>query len=173
MRQYSSTSEKLFGFGRIYDNDKVSDGPYMTRLWLGRLRLHIFHRGDRNPDCHDHPWDFWTFPLTSYLEEVFAYDPDLQIHVAHVKIVSAFRVTFQPATHTHRVLGRWSGKFNDGGFFGEANDNRALKPGRIITIVWRGAAYREWGFAKHRAGKWCWVPYREYIFGSGKDTPCP
>lgn len=173
MQHSRSSSEKLYGLNHIYGNDKVSDDPYMTRLWVGRLRLHIFHRGDTNSDCHDHPWDFWTFPLVSYLEEVFEYDPDLQIHVARVKIVSAFRLTFRLATHTHRVLGRWSGKFNDGGLYHFANQNNALTPGRIITIVWRSKAYREWGFVKHKAGKWCWVPFREYLSSSGRDTPCP
>jgi hypothetical protein len=32
--------------------------PYMTRIWIGRLRLHIFYRGDTEPDAHDHPWEF-------------------------------------------------------------------------------------------------------------------
>jgi hypothetical protein len=173
MQQNKSTADRLFGFDRIYGKDKVSDGPYMTRLWVGRLRLHIFHRGDQDPDCHDHPWDFWTFPLVSYLEEVFEFDPDLQIHVAHAKIVPAFHLTFRPATHTHRVLGRWSGKFSEGGLMPHANQNRALRPGKIVTLVWRGKAYREWGFTKHRGGKWCWVPFYEYIHGSGKDSPCP
>lgn len=42
----------------------------MTRAWFGRLRFHVFFRGDQDPDCHDHPWGFWTFPLRSYVEEV-------------------------------------------------------------------------------------------------------
>lgn len=49
---------------------------YLTRIKLSpkikgyRLMLHIFWEGDPDPDCHDHPWDFYTFPLVSYDEEV-------------------------------------------------------------------------------------------------------
>ena len=44
----------------------ITDGSkYMTRVWFGRLRVHVFYRGDADADPHDHPWDFWTFPLTS------------------------------------------------------------------------------------------------------------
>jgi hypothetical protein len=173
MTQNRSTSGKLFGFDRIYGKEKLSDQAYMTRVWIGRLRLHIFHRGDQDPDCHDHPWDFWTYPLISYLEEVVMYDPCLKINVTHVQIVRAFRWSFRPATHCHRVLGPWSGKFNEGGALGAGNDNnRALTVGRIVTLVWRGREYREWGFFKKRKGRWCWVSFRDYIYGSGKDTPC-
>lgn len=172
MQSNKSASDRPFGFDHIYGKDKVSDGPYMTRLWVGRLRLHIFHRGDLDPDCHDHPWWFYTFPLVSYLEEVIEFDADLGINVARVRLVPAFHLHFRPAEHCHRVLGPWSGRFNEGGLMDHDTDNQALRIGRIVTLVWRGPVCREWGFTKRRGGKWCWVPFREYVYGAGKDTPC-
>ena len=47
--------DSFFGRHTIYDD--AGGTPYMTRYWIGRLRLHIFYRGDADPDCHDHPWD--------------------------------------------------------------------------------------------------------------------
>ena len=65
-----TSAGKLFGMSRIYGANGDHETVYMTRFWFGRLRFHIFHRGDADPDCHDHPWGFWTFPLRSYVEEV-------------------------------------------------------------------------------------------------------
>ncbi len=79
--------------------------PYMTRLLIGRLRLHIFHRPDGDPDPHDHPWHFTTFPLTSYVEEVTRRLEDGTVDVRH-ETVRAFRLHRRPATYLHRVLGR-------------------------------------------------------------------
>ena len=188
-----------FGINTIYGRDGDHGTPYMTRAWIGRLRLHIFHRGDNDPDCHDHPWDFWTFPLTSYVEEVVR--PNITEHarrdspfqyadgVVHApetftQVVPAFRLSHRPATHCHRVLGRYSGNvIDDFGFdhcvsaskammlqndrFTPQIDNR-----KIVTLVWRGEEGRKWGFLKNRHGRWCWVHWKEYVFGGGKDAPC-
>lgn len=106
---------------------------YMTRIWLGRLRVHIFYRGDEDRDPHDHPWSFSTFPLSSYVEEVteritpfpapvigegdaarfapIAYQTRLQV-------VPAWRWNYRPATHCHRVVGAFTGiydVFNESG----------------------------------------------------------
>lgn len=69
-KKAKTSAGKLFGVNRIYGADGEHETPYMTRAWFGRLRFHLFHRGDADPDCHDHPWGFWTFPLRSYVEEV-------------------------------------------------------------------------------------------------------
>lgn len=156
-------SDSLFGKFTIMDEETRS--PYMTRYWLGRLRLHIFHRGDNDPDPHDHPWDFWTFPLTPYEEEVA--EPvtkgiaPLELllcgpehYTLRRQIVSAFRLHYRPATHCHRVIGRHG------------------SIGPIVTIVWRGRNGRKWGFLRNRDGKWCWTPWKEYVFGGGKQAPC-
>lgn len=119
-------AEPFIGRHTIYGADGEHETPYMTRVWIGRLRLHIFHRGDADPDPHDHPWDFWTFPLTSYVEDVtvptFAEQTALRRSGApivairmnrttHRRLVRAWRVHFRPATYAHRVLGRFSGEW--------------------------------------------------------------
>ena len=53
---------------RIYGREETTT-LYLLRVKLtpktrwGQLYLHIFHRGDQDRCPHDHPWDFWTFPL--------------------------------------------------------------------------------------------------------------
>ena len=187
----------FLGWHTIYD--LAGDGsPYMTRIWVGRLRLHIFYRGDLDEDCHDHPWDFWTFPLTSYVEEVakqdgFTYnsprgfDPDgpamKPYYEKHLQIVPALRLTFRPAIHCHRVLGAWNGRFRHPYWGDQARMSleKAKQHGwlpaveyrkPIVTLVWRGASERSWGFLKNRDGKWCWVAWRDYVFNGGKQGPC-
>ena len=179
---------RFVGFDRLYGVDGEYRTPYMTRLSLGRLRLHIFHRSDADPDCHDHPWDFWTFPLTAYVEEVAIplvrhvdsqygtiFSP--QRYVTRCQIVPALRWSFRPAEHTHRVIGRHDeeltlvdacGAFVAGG--GPVSPR--VKDGRIVTIVWLARSRRKWGFLRNRDGNWCWTPWKEYVFGGGKHAPC-
>lgn len=208
MKTNKTASEKWFNWSTIYDKSD-DPSPYMTRITIGRLRLHIFYRGDLDPDCHDHPWDFWTFPLTSYVEEVvekktgtisyFSENPpdfvteEYTEHVIRRNVVWAFRWHFRPATHTHRVLGRFTGRFSNtpnapdakllGSFtaIGKHSQRMCLSagyeplftPGRkVVTIVWRSKKKREWGFLKNRDGKWCWTGFQDYIWGGGKDAPC-
>lgn len=166
----------------------------MTRWWFGRLRLHIMYRGDVDPDCHDHPWAFWTFPLTPYVEEVVA--PHLADGVRLLQrdmdesficepskatrwrqIVPAFRISHKAALHTHRILGRASDIALHWGGHGERippsiKDDACVLPGKIITIVWRGKTERDgWGFLKNDGSKWCWRPWKKYVDG-GKHVPC-
>jgi len=159
-----------FGVNTIYSPEGEA---YMTRLWLGRLRLHIFHTGDLDQDHHDHPWDFWTFPLVPYVEEgVYpvgaAINADGKMIDGSTKygtfrqIVPAWRWSYRPATHCHRVLGK------------QAPDSNwpIPVPGKIVTIIWRGKEGRQWGFLKHRDGRWCWQHWKDYVMNGGKDTPC-
>ena len=204
----ATSAGRFAGWNTIWGKDGDHSTPYMTRIWIGRLRLHIFHRGDQDPDCHDHPWDFWTFPFTSYVEEVASYssikalhdmqgmradglsDDEINAAIAGGRkvgftmikqIVPAWRWTFRAATHTHRVLGPYTGPRL--GLFAaqEAllyDDGRLLFPkelygsGKIVTLVWRSKDKRKWGFLKNRDGKWCWTPWKEYVFGGGKNAPC-
>jgi hypothetical protein len=157
-------ADSFLGFHTIYGDEGERRTSYMTRVWIGRLRFHVFHRGDADPDCHDHPWDFWTFPLTSYVEEVaepiwMSGPLPMQYHLRR-QLVRAFRLHYRPATHCHRVVGRSSGQ-------GLQTEN-----GRIYTLVWRGSSGRAWGFLKNRDGQWCWTPWRDYILSSGKNVPC-
>lgn len=125
--------------------------PYRTDFSIGSIRLHIFHRGDEDPDPHDHPFDFWTFPLTTYLEK--EYDPDGEI-APRLNVVKAFRLHRRAAEYRHRVLNRLDRKGN-------------IHPGRIITIFGHGKEYREWGFwvpdPRRRGLKLLFRPWKDYI----------
>lgn len=153
------------GIETIYGVEGEHKTPFLTRILIGRLRLHIFHRGDADPDPHDHPWDFWTFPLTAYVEEVAL--PSASGYIVFRQVVPAWRWSYRPAEHTHRVIGRWTG--NRHVPFVDVSD---AGPGKIITIVWQSRQRRKWGFLRNRDGNWCWTPWREYVFGGGKHAPC-
>ena len=207
-----------FGIHTVWGKDGETRSPMVTRAWIGRLRLHIFWRGDNDPDCHDHPWPFWTFPLTPYVEEFVLAGIVGLIHDGHsewtdkdhhgvtrnsteieyraIRIVPAWRWSFRRATYTHRVLGRYSGvswyrmksgvgrpdiqmklnlsahRFANNRGIVPPSITPDISPKPIITIVWRGRKEREWGFLKNREGKWCWVAWKEYVYGKGKSAPC-
>ena len=182
-RTVVSSNGKFFGMNTITGEDGT---PYMTRAWIGRLRLHIFHRPDHDEDCHDHPWSFTTFPLWpihGYVEEVatIEIDPDSDTPVLerHHQIVPVFRFSYRPATHCHRVLGAHDPRGDimgaDAGIshFDEIIVSPGIDPARkIVTLVWRSNGRRDWGFLKVRDGRWCWVAWRDYVFAGGKDGPC-
>lgn len=166
--------DRFFGHHTI-----ITDGePYMTRLWFGRLRLHIFHRGDVDPDCHDHPWNFLTFPLTSYVEEVLVHKGcnwySEPIYEKQLIVVPAFWFSYRKATHCHRVLGRYSG-LECWDWPGRVKGEQPIpltRDGKVVTVVWRGRENRKWGFLKNRDGQWCWTPWKKYVLEGGKDAPC-
>lgn len=182
------SKRRFLGWNTIYGADGEHPTPYLTRIWIGRLRLHIFHRGDADPECHDHPWDFWTFPLTSYVEQVAErgllsqgdYDPWAPRQIGYSlrqQVVRSFRLHHRPAEHCHRVLGRyrgWDRGIRDQAESDPANfgDGPVAEHGSIITIVWQGRPRRKWGFLRNRDGRWCWTPWKDYVFGGGKQAPC-
>lgn len=172
----------------IYDGDPYSPTfhePYMTRYRFGRLMVHVFYRAD-NDDPHDHPWPFWTFPLHSYVEEVFTKhegtgEPYL---LARRQVVQAFRLHYREPGHIHRIRGRYAGKaWNthhrqvlNGVSPYWVSSTPELEPyhietARFVTIVWRGREVREWGFWKYRGLHWCWQKGKEYYNG-GKHDLC-
>ncbi len=194
-KKAKTSAGRPWGVNVIYGaQDGQKDTPYMLRAWVGRLRFHLFMRGDQDPDCHDHPWGFWTFPLRSYVEEVA--EPRVETYwgtdevtmepfkrerrywIKTTQIVQSFRLHYRPATHTHRVIGPWSGKwlidieprteFGDDWILSEPQ----TKPGWIPTIVWTEKVSRKWGFLKDRNGRWCWVGWKDYVFNGGKTAPC-
>lgn len=188
-------STSFMGFNTIHRN---GGDRYMTRYWLGRLRLHIFHRGDDDQDPHDHPWGFATFPLQSYVEEVTekldyklidAAGNEYDGYEKRLQVVPAFRWNKRKCEHLHRVLGVFTGYITDpfGGFepisarAAAKLDSRTFIPqweplnGRkLITIVIRTGFNRRngWGFLKNRDGKWCWIHFKEYIASGGSPGPC-
>lgn len=135
-------TEYRFGnIERIYADDGAGvQTLYLTRVHLGRFFIHFFTRGDMDRHPHDHPWDFWTFPLTTYYEEVWTSWPWNAYCVKERSKVQRFRFHFRPASYIHRVLHPAPGK-------------------RIITLVWHSRKKRPWGF-------WCdgeWVHHRDYF----------
>ncbi len=132
-----------YRFGNI-ERVYVDGALYLTRLHLGRFFLHFFSRGDQDRHPHDHPWDFWTFPLTTYYGEVWSVrglDDRLIAYLDRPRAkVKRFRLHFRPARHIHRVLHPAPGK-------------------RIITLVWRRRKSRSWGF--YCDGQW--VHHSNYI----------
>lgn len=130
----------------LYDRDGAQSA-YQTRVKTGGpFRIHIFWRGDRDPDMHDHPADFWTFPLVSYVE---SYNDWWGWPCK--RVVKAFRLHRRKAEFAHLVVGAWSGVGV------ETND----RP--IVTLGWWGPKRREWGFHTP-AG---WVPWKQYVSQPG------
>lgn len=174
----TSSADKFMGAHTIlHEGD-----PYMTRYWFWRLRVHVFHRGDKDTDPHDHPWDFWTFPLTSYVEDVWYNDGGIQIvndRVSPVlnrrrEVVRAWRWNKRLAEHTHQVLGTFEGWQRDTVAEGRAvpEPRPLIGKRKIVTIVWRGAPGRRWGFWKKREGLWCWQDWKTYVLKGGRNQPC-
>lgn len=128
---------------------------YQTQVVLGRLRFHIFHREDPGIACHDHPWPFWTFPLTAYVEDVE------RGGTVSRQIVHRFWPSWRAASHTHRIIGPWSGEIVAG--------VPQVKAGRIFTLVWRGRGGRAWHYVVARAGKVHRVPWRRYLELADRD----
>lgn len=127
---------------------------YRLELKLGRLALYKYYRGDGDPDPHDHPADFQTFPLSSYVESV--YEP--LSGKSFAQVVERWRFHYRAATHCHRVLGKWSGIVYDTALL------PVVAPGPFWTIVWWGKEMREWGFRR----RGIWVPWKEYVYGNDK-----
>jgi hypothetical protein len=194
-----SSSGRWWGISRIMGAEGDHETVYMTRIWMGPLRFHIFHRGDQDPDCHDHPWDFWTFPLVSYVEEVLHPIRDTIPEIPGSKLVfrkvegvdeiyreyengdEAFvtrdryyrRLEVVEAFKIHHRPAthqhRVLGAF-DPRFYSQKQ--RVFPPANIPTIVWRGPVRRPWGFTKERNGRWCWVAWKKYVYDGGKHGPC-
>jgi hypothetical protein len=138
---------------RLIYNDP--NDPYMKKVKFFNRSIHIFYRGDEDPDPHDHPMDFWTFPLVSYVEEV--YNPATRARKRHV--VRSFRWHFRNAEYSHRVLGRYTGDAEHTGF-----REPQYGPGKIITYVVNHKSRRAWGFWVNST----WIPWRDYVNGKIK-----
>lgn len=143
---------RFFYTKTLWDTNKKT--PYRWELRLWRLAIYKYYRGDNDPDAHDHPGPFWTYPLQSYIESL--YDPMVDKWTKN--IVYAWELHHRPATYCHRVVGRWSGIKTSTGKHIPITDD--IKP--FWTIVWWGKRTREWGFYV----KGIWIPWHEYIKGN-------
>lgn len=143
------------------------DSPYLLRIHLtpqtrwGKLYFHIFYRGDGDKDPHDHPWDFWTFPLRPYWEEVSDFDGFKRVHV-----VTRFKWHLRPAEYRHRVLrGYWIksalGSKAPGHWYNTTyHEEKQIK---IFTFIWCRPKRREWGFwVTDDAGEPQFVHWKDY-----------
>lgn len=99
------------------------------------VRLHRFWRGDDDRAVHDHPWDFWTFPLTDYLE---------RLEDGSLQIVRKFRLHYRPAEYKHFVIGPvrpdWL-ELTKVPVWAALRDHDPF-----WTIVFAGFRRRKWGF---------------------------
>ena len=153
---------------------------YLTRYSCALLPgyfLHVFNRGDSDPDPHDHPWAFATFPLVAYVEEVWEHG------LLTRRMVSAGRWHHRNADYCHRLLGSfWKPAAGDGP--NVRNEWNVIVPrsylpwytrlawlifgaGKVITIVKHGPATRNWGFRRRvvsdNTASWVWVGWKQYI----------
>lgn len=118
--------KRWWGFER---STVAHEGRKYLDRWIlyvggGTLRLHKFWRGDDDRASHTHPWWFWTFPLSSYVERVFSQGVELGS-----RVVRAGRPHFRSASFEHIVVGRLGG---------------STKP--FWTIVISGTRVNAWGF---------------------------
>lgn len=128
-----------------HDTVRLNGAPYLERWFvyiLGRtLRLHKFYRGDDDRAVHNHPWKFWTFPLTAYWE---------LLGDGTYQKVAAYRWHYRPSSYQHMVQGSHA-----------KADKRGVKfstPVPFWTIVVTGRKDRSWGF--YPGGKY--VYYRDF-----------
>ena len=139
---------------------------YLTRVKLtpktrwGQLYFHVFHRGDLDRDFHDHPYDFWTFPLRTYYEDVL----DLPTGRSIRNVVEAFHWHFRSAEYAHIQLGAAQyQRGRDGDYVYREN----IFGGWTATFLWHKPTRRAWGFWVRNyeiAFEYLWVPWRKYLF---------
>ena len=162
----------------IYGRDGQHSTCYLTRIKLtpktrwGQLYFHIFHRGDLDRDFHDHPYDFWTFPLRTYYEDVL----DLSTGRSTRNEVEAFHWHFRPAEYSHVHLGvsqyQWAfdSPSEEKGFNTRASCKNVFS-GWTATFVWHKPTRREWGFWEYEStisealqGQgYYWIHWRRYL----------
>ena len=147
-----------------------NNDPYLTRIELGRLRFHIFHRGDDDRAAHDHMWNFWTFPLTPYIE-IYLDENNERRH----RLVKAFRLHKRDYTYRHIVYGpakKLTHKTTLKGLetcrvayderFQAWYTSRSLKD-KIFTICWTSKKKKpSWGFYTRNGSHY--VDWQDYVF---------
>jgi hypothetical protein len=142
---------------------------YMIRYQWSWGCLHHFLRGDIDLDFHTHKQAFWTFPFSSYVEEVFHPATGLVV----LRKVEAWRWHYRSLRFAHRVLGRWSETYVTKFEF----DKRVPRGTTIIQtrnggfwtmVIWTGPRMESWGFWL-RSPTPAFVEWRDYIFGKGGE----
>jgi hypothetical protein len=147
-----------YTLGFQHDTVRLNGAPYLERWFVYifgcTLRLHKFYRGDDDRAPHDHPWAFWTFPLSGYWERVHKSPPCRICHstagvctwnhkgsnATQEHYVKPWRLHYRPSSYQHMVIGNQRGYIGspENAIFGTA------KP--FWTIVVTGRKDRSWGF---------------------------
>lgn len=140
---FAKLSKLLYPMFRV-NRIGVEGSLYLWRLHLtpftpwGSVMLHVFRRGDQDRAPHDHPWDFWTLPLThSYFEMVCGSN-----NLETPTIVPRWKWSFRPAEYRHRVCYP-AGKHEDVQDF---VDKHTWKGWPMVTLVVTTTRKRTWGF---------------------------
>lgn len=139
---------KAFAFFRKFDiND--SDGALYLRRWRVietpwfRIFVHKILTQDKDPDPHDHPWNFFSLVLWGgYVERVWLFPHIIQVREDNITSVIRSRKPFRghrmPMDMAHKIL--------------------SVRP-NTYTLVVAGPRVQEWGFYTG-AG---WVYFKEYL----------
>lgn len=130
---------------------------YFRQIWVGPFHLNIFIAPDPGEAMHDHPWWFVSFPFVSYVEDYLDADGTIKRQV-----IPRFRFNHQPKTHTHRILGAWSGEYRDG--------VPTTGPGIAWTLAYMGPVEREFSYWREHKGKIRKYPWKAYLRRVG-DKP--
>lgn len=128
--------------------------PYLTRyklLWIPilgwKVWLHHIHRSDESSDLHDHPWWFWSIPLTEggYWEHYG--DPYKR-----------------ERRHCERGRLYWHDRFFRHTIFNIPRND-------VWTLVLRGPTVRRWGFWPRCEEHYEWMPWETYCERYDQGAP--
>ena len=117
---------------------------FITPRWFPWINVFVHKLYTPDPDraMRDHPWDFWTFPLSGYFER--------RDDSYMARIVYSRRWHFRPAEYMHRIV--------------------LLGKTPTWTIMVTRKARREWGFwvespvqNVHDGIEYRWVHWRDYL----------
>lgn len=138
---YKTLRGRRFGYEHSTVSHDRTGEKYLERWILYgfgiTLRIHKFYRGDDDRASHTHPWWFITFPLKSYLEDVY----ERGRHVA-IREVKAFRLHYRPAQFEHIV--KFGVETVQDDMFAHGYWRPYRKP--FYTLVLTGNKSNEWGF---------------------------
>ena len=158
---------------KIYGVDGLHTTPYLTRLRLLQsninrpffqhgIFLHKFHRGDLDMAFHDHPWDYWTFPLRTYYEDIL----DSNGKVILRWKMQGLRWHFRTMYHTHRLPPDahypWYSLVLPG-------PPRATTWGFYLPKARADKLYPGLADPSKRVGSFVWVSWSNYIYNPTKQ----
>jgi hypothetical protein len=124
---------------------------FFGQFWLWRFRLHVFLKDEPGEAFHDHAWNFWTFPLRSYIEEII----QPETGATRFEVVKAFRMHYRRAEHAHRYRGRFAG-VHDGGL-------PVAMPGVVVTLALRSGVKRKWFYWRLNKGRVRRYSWRQWL----------